>query len=253
VSLQEDLNDLLPAAQKILTIDIETSPNLVFAWGMWDQNISVSQLIEPSRILCFAAKWMDQKKVIFHDEREGRMEMLKAAWDLLNEADIIIGYNHEKFDIPHLNREFLTAGMPPPSPAQYIDLLKINRQRFKFVSNKLGFVTDQLGLETKLETGGQELWNAVLKGDEKAWRKFRKYNIQDVLITEQLFELLAPWGKLPHKGMWNGQMRSCYMCGSNNMSIMGFLYGKVMAYPKLQCNDCGAWNKVLRNGQTRAA
>jgi DNA polymerase elongation subunit (family B) len=253
VSLSEELLGLVPKEPRILVIDIETSPNVVYAWGLWDQNIGTSQIIETSRVLCFAAKWMDEKKVHFHDEREGRYEMLSAAWDLMDEADIIVGYNHVKFDLPHLRREFLSLGMLPPSPAQDIDLLKVNRATFNFPSNKLGFVTEQLRLDTKLETGGQELWNAVLQGDEKAWRKFRKYNMQDVLITEQLFQVLSPWIKGPHKGMWSGNMKCCYSCASNDLSFVGFAYGKVMAYPKFQCGGCGAWNKLMRNGQTRAA
>lgn len=253
MSLADDLNRLVPKEPKVLVIDIETSPNVVYAWGLWDQNIGISQVIEPSRVLCFAAKWVGQKKVMFYGEKDGRERMIKAAWDLLNDADVVVGYNHVQFDLPHLHREFVLAGMIPPSPAQDIDLLKVNRQRFKFASNKLGYVTEALGLDTKIETGGQSLWNDVLKGDRKAWVEFRKYNIQDVLITEQLFELLIPWIKMPHKGMWSGQMRYCYSCNSQDLVPMGFVYGKTMAYPKLQCEKCGAWNKVLRSGQTRAA
>ena len=63
MSLAEDLNRLLPRDPKVLVIDIETSPNVVYAWGLWDQNIGISQVIEPSRVLCFAAKWVGQKKV----------------------------------------------------------------------------------------------------------------------------------------------------------------------------------------------
>lgn len=253
MSLAEDLNKLLPREPRVLVIDIETSPNVVYAWGLWGQNISTSQVIEPSRLLCFAAKWVGEKRVMFHGERSGREKMVQAAWDLMDEADVIVGYNHVKFDLPHLHREFMLAGLLPPSPAQDIDLLKVNRQRFKFVSNKLGYVTEALGLDTKIETGGQSLWNDVMRGDKKAWAEFRKYNIQDVLITEQLFELLIPWIKVPHKGMWSGDMKECYSCGSADLVPMGFVYGKTMAYPKLQCAACGAWNKVLRNGQTRAA
>lgn len=253
MSLSEDLTALTPSDPRILTLDIETSPNIVYAWGIWNQNIATSQLIEPSRVLCFAAKWLDRKRVEFYSEQDGRDEMLRAAWSMIDEADVIVGYNHVKFDLPHLHREFLLAGMPPPSPVHNIDLLKVNRQRFNFVSNKLGYVVDQLGLEHKIDTGGQELWNKVLKGDERAWKKFRKYNMQDVVITEQLFMALSPWINMPHKGMWSGNMMGCYSCDSTDLIAAGFIYSKAIAYPKMRCADCGAWNKLLRNGQTRAA
>jgi hypothetical protein len=37
------------------------------------------------------------------------------------------------------------------------------------------------------------------------------------------------------------------------MDLVGLVYGKTTAYPKLHCNGCGAWVKVLRNGDTRPA
>ena len=252
-ALAAELEALKPKDPRILVIDIETSPNVAYAWGLWDQNISTSQLIEPSRVLCFAAKWMGVRKVMFHGEREGRSEMVRAAWDLLDEADIVVGYNHIRFDIPHLNREFILAGLPPPSPSMNIDLLRVNRQRFKFASNKLGYVTEVLGLETKLETGGQSLWNGVLAGDEKSWKTFIRYNKQDVIITEQLFGILAPWINGPHQGLWYGNLKGCHACQSTALMPQGFLYAKAIAYPKMRCADCGAVNKLLRNGQTRAA
>lgn len=240
-----------PKMPRVLVIDIETAPNIAYSWGIWQVNISVSQLIEPSRVLCFAAKWVGEKKTHYFSEyHDGKQAMVQAAWDMMNEADIIIGYNHARFDIPHLHREFLLAGMTAPSPHQDIDLLRVMRNRFKFISNKLGFVTDALGIDTKLETGGQQLWNDVLANNPKAWAKFKRYNIQDVHITEQLFTLLQPWIKnVPHAGMWSN-MSVCHSCGGKDLTPVGFVFERTTVFPKVLCS-CGAWGKVLKNGQTR--
>jgi DNA polymerase elongation subunit (family B) len=251
------LADALEAGNRpprVLTLDIEVSPNVAYAWGLWDQNISTTQLIEPSRVLCFAAKWIDARKPVFYSEHhDGRPAMVEAAWDLLNEADIVVGYNHVRYDIPHLQREFVQAGLLPPSPWQNVDLLKVNRSAFKWPSNRLGYVTDALGLDTKLDTGGQELWNRVLAGDAKAWAKFKKYNIQDVVITEQLFVLLSPWVKGPHRGLWEKNLKGCHACARKRLRPDGCVYTKTRIYPRAQCRDCGAWNRILPNGQTRPA
>jgi DNA polymerase elongation subunit (family B) len=239
---------------KVLTIDIETSPALAYVWGLWDVNVSVSQIVAPSRMLCFAGKWLGDKSTTFASEfHDGKKVMVQTIWDMLNDADIVVGYNHVRFDIPHINREFMLAGLVPPSPVQHIDLLSVMRRNFKMMSNKLGYVTDAVGLDTKLDTGGQALWNDVMQNDPKAWEKFRRYNIQDVVITEQLFTLLAPWIKSPHAGLWTGDLSSCYACGSSRLVAHGVTRSKSAAWPLTQCAECGAWNKVLKSGDTRPA
>jgi DNA polymerase elongation subunit (family B) len=251
VSLAERLKVEPP---KVLTLDIETSPNVAYVWGLWDQNIGTSQLIEPSRVLCFAAKWLGKARPVFWSEfHDGADAMVEAAWSLLDEADVVVGYNHVKFDIPHLQREFVERGYAAPSPYIDVDLLRVVKSRFKFPSNKLGYVTDALGLDTKLETGGQALWSRVLQGDRAAWAEFKRYNVQDVEITEQLFTLLSPWiTNVPHAGLWGGSMEVCYSCGSGELEPAGFVMHKSIAYPKMRCG-CGAWSRVLRSGQTRPA
>jgi len=253
MNLAAALTAQLPKPPRVLTIDIETSPATVYAFGLFDVNVAVSQILEPSRMLCFAGKWLDKPKVHYFSEfHDSKQVMVQAAWDMMNEADIIVGYNHVGFDVKHLHREFLLAGMPPPSPHQDIDLLRVMRSRFKLMSNKLGYVTTALGMDTKLETGGQSLWNDVLKGDEKAWSKFRRYNKQDVVITENLLRLLGPWIKGPHAGVFTKNMASCHSCGGTSLVPAGLLNVKTTSYAQARC-ACGAWNRILKNGETRPA
>ena len=137
---------------KILLIDIETSPNLATVWGIWQQNISLNQLLESSSTLCYAAKWLGEDEVMFKSVQNTTYKrMLKSVHKLMDEADAIIHYNGSRFDIPTLNKEFLIAGMPPPSPAKQIDLLSVARKQFRFVSNKLDYVSQALGLGKKTE------------------------------------------------------------------------------------------------------
>jgi DNA polymerase elongation subunit (family B) len=234
-----------PRLPKILTIDIETSPHVAYAWGLYDVNISLSQVLANSRVISFAAKWYDSKQVMFYSEHHNtRKEMIRAAWELFNEADIVITYNGINFDNKHLQREFILAGLTPPSPFKNVDLLRVVRSQFKFASNKLDFVSQQLGIGQKVEHEGQALWNKVLAGDAKAWERMKKYNIQDVRLTESLFDFLGPWVKsMPHVGLWTGE-RCCFRCGTTDLSQHGFGYTATTVYAKLQCNDCGSWNRL---------
>src|SRR5690606_10806763 len=50
---------------RILTLDIETRPHEAYVWGLWKQNIGVTQLMERGHVMCFVAKWYGDKEVIF--------------------------------------------------------------------------------------------------------------------------------------------------------------------------------------------
>lgn len=236
---------------RVLVFDIETAPARAFVWGLYDQNIAPSQIIEPSRVLCFAAKWLDEDKVQFYSERDGADDMIAAAWSLLDEADVVVGYNHVKFDVPHLQREMVVRGYGPPSPWIDVDLLPAVRRNFKFMSNKLGAVTESLGLDTKDDPGGFATWKAVLDGDTKAWRTMEKYNKQDVLVTQDLFVYLRGWLKLPHAGLWSGDMTACADCGCTRLTPDGVHRTKTAAYMRVVCEQCGIHMRLMSNGQTR--
>jgi uncharacterized protein YprB with RNaseH-like and TPR domain len=151
-------------------VDLETSPNIAHVWGLFNQTVSLSQLRESTRVISFAAKERGSKKVHFYSEyHHGRDEMIGAAHDFLDRMDAVCHYNGTRFDVPHFNREFIMAGLNPPSPYQEIDLLKAVRKHFRFTSNKLAHVTVQLGLSGKLSHTGHDLWVRCMAGDEKAW------------------------------------------------------------------------------------
>ena len=46
---------------KILLLDIETSPNVAYVWGKWEQN--VIDYVKEWNIICFSAKWLDGKHI----------------------------------------------------------------------------------------------------------------------------------------------------------------------------------------------
>jgi len=251
--LTEEANNAKP---NVLVVDIETSPHLAWTFQTWNTNISPDMIVAPSRILCFAANWYPAKRVDVYCEwdADGPSGMLTTLWDLLDRADIVVGYNSNGFDLKHINREFVLRGWPPPSPYQTIDLIKTVRGRFKFPSNRLGQIGQSLDIGSKLDTGGWQLWQGVLDGDEKARKKFARYCKQDVALTSQLLATLGNgWIKgVPHAGLWSGDMAACYACGSTDLVPYGIAYTKTAKHLRLVC-DCGAYNKVLTNGQTRPA
>jgi DNA polymerase elongation subunit (family B) len=245
MSLADELNKASKSA-RILTLDIETAPMLVHSWGLWNQNHSINQIVDPGRVLCFAGKWYDEKKVHFFSEHHNtHEEMIKAAWTMLDECDILVTYNGPSFDVKHLQREFVLAGMSPPSKFENVDLLKVARAQFKFPSNKLDYVAQALGLGSKLAHEGQALWTACLAGDDKAWARMRRYNKQDVILTEALYDRMGAWIKShPHMGLFTHQARSCFRCGGTALSANGVSVSAGTAFASFTCDACGAQSRA---------
>jgi len=118
--------------------------------------------------------------------------------------------------------------------------LKVARRRFRFPIKKLGHVADELGLGHKLQTGGFQLWLDVMAGDAKARRKMKRYNVQDVKLTEQVYLRLLPWvPNHPHVGLF-GADGGCPMCGSDALEESGTTPALSLTYPLFRCQDCGA-------------
>lgn len=237
---------------KILSVDIENAPGSGYFWGLWDQNIALSQLIQPSRVICFAAKWLDSKEMIFKSEfHNSHDEMLSSAHALLDEADAVIGYNSRKFDVKHLNREFFLANLEPPSPFKHIDLMETAKKQFAFMSNKLQFLLTETKIGSKLEHEGFPLWEKCMAGDEAAWVRMRRYNENDTRETEKLYKALLPWiPNHPSHGAHNAE-DACPQCGGKRLIMEGTAYTSTGQYQRYHCKDCGRWSRgTQRNART---
>lgn len=233
---------------KILLLDIESSPNTAHVWGLWQQNVSINQLMESSYVLCYAAKWYGDKKVMFDSVHKSKpKKMLKGIHDLLNDADAVVHYNGTKFDIPTLNKEFLLHSFNPPSPYKQIDLLRVVRSNFRFPSNKLDYVAQRLNLGKKHEHEGHELWVKCMNGDKDAWKRMEKYNIQDVVLLENLYGNLLPWIKShPNHNLFSDG-HVCPNCSSSSLQRRGTAISATGTYQRYQCRSCGTWSQSTKS------
>jgi uncharacterized protein YprB with RNaseH-like and TPR domain len=179
---------------KILMLDIETTPMQVYTWGLWDQNIGINQIIKNTEMMCFGAKWQGKKKVTFKSvHHDGKKAMLEELHRMMEEADILVGWNSAAFDHKHIKREFLEAGMEPPSIVKDLDLMSVVKANFKFPSNKLDYVAQTLGVGAKVKHSGFDLWIGCMEGNSKSWSEMKRYQIQDVNLLEELYQVLLPW------------------------------------------------------------
>lgn len=235
---------------KLLHLDIETAPNIAHVWGLWNQNVSIKQLMASGYTLCWAAKWHGKKQVLFESiHKSGADDMLRRIWELLDETDAVCHYNGRSFDIPTLNREFVERGWSPPSPYQQIDLIQTARKAFRFPSNKLDYLLKALGHEGKVQHKGHELWVGCMNDEATSWRQMERYNRGDVTQLEKLYKSLLPWIRNhPNRGLYSDEERPvCPRCGSADIQRRGVQMTKTQTYRRFQCNGCGAWSRERTN------
>lgn len=229
---------------KILALDIENSFIIGGMWGLWGQNISLEQMFDYGKVLCYAARWHGSREMLY--DRHDRRGFLTGIHALLDEADAVLTFNGKRHDLPLLNREFLKAGLSPPSPYKHIDLLETAKRAFKFPSNKLQHLVTELGIGTKLDHEGFELWTKVVLGDEKAWATMEKYNKQDVKLLEKLYKRMLPWiAGHPNHNLYGTSKNVCPHCGSKHLQSRGTRTYKTLTgiYQRYQCQSCHAWSR----------
>jgi uncharacterized protein YprB with RNaseH-like and TPR domain len=234
---------------KVLFVDIETSPILGSVWALFDQNVGLNQIEKDWHVLSWAAKWAGEKNVVYMDQSHARnveddRYILKGVWKLLDEAEVVVGQNSKRFDIKKLNARFIINGMKPPSPFRQIDTLQIAKKHFGFTSNKLEYMSGKLCPDekklTKREFAGFELWKECLAGNKAAWAEMKRYNIQDVIALEAVYNKLQPWDNTTR--LYSGEADSprCN-CGSYDIQRRGFNITNAGKFQRYQCQDCGAW------------
>lgn len=241
---------------KILTTDIETSPHLAYSFQTWNTNISPVQIVKPTRMTCWAAKWLDGRTYFMSEYHQDPETMVAGIHKLLDEADVVVTYNGDKFDHLHMNREFHKIGLHPPSPFVSVDLYKVIKRREIWASHKLAYITEQFHLSGKMTNDGWKLWLAVegVFGEEaqkKAWNQMRRYNRQDVVTTEELFIEYRPYvTNLPNAALYADEkvdVPFCPNCLGLHVTRQGFRRSKTRRYPQYQCQTCGKWFSETRS------
>lgn len=236
-----------PVDTRVLVIDIETRPMLVHTWGMFQQNIGPSQVVDWGGVLCFAAKWAGSDDMMFYAEWKGRERMIRAAHRLLDEADAIVGWNSQRFDTRWLNAEFQRAGMRRPTPYRNVDLMRAQKRDAFMMSNKLESRRLWLGEAGKADTGGFALWRGCMDGDQESRRLMEEYNRRDVEITQEEFDRMRAGGwvrNLPNLSIVGGKV--CPSCGSDRLHAHKPYRTDVREYDLWVCDDCGTASRATK-------
>ena len=238
---------------KIAVLDIETLPMIVFSWGLFDQNISIEQVISDSCMLSWAGKYLNSHEA-FSDvmtpkeaKQRDASRIAKSIWEFLHKADVVIGHNFSGFDVKYINTAFLKYGLPP---LKYliVDTFLISKHHFRFSSNKMKFINDQLGIRNKIDNDGFPLWKACSDGDEEALKTMLEYNEGDIGATEELFYRLRPYVHNFNVALYNEmETEQCPVCGSGKIHEEGIYYTPAGAWKSVRCENCKCLSRKKEN------
>jgi len=183
---------------KVLYLDLETSPNIGFFWKSgYKLNIGYENIIQERAIICACYKWKDENKVHSLEWNNGDDKvLLQELAEVINEADLIVGHNLNKFDLPWIYGRCVKHNIQFDTNFKKEDTLTMARNMFSFNSNKLDYIAQFLGLGEKLSTS-YNLWkDIVLKNDAKAMNTMVKYCKNDVVILQKVHEKLCNYKKI---------------------------------------------------------
>jgi len=242
-----ELSNKLPL---ILIFDIETAPMQAFTWSLFKPRLSHENIIKDWFVLSWAAKWLFQNGTMSNvltpkealNGDDGRI--IKGIWTLIDDADIIIAHNGDRFDIRKLNTRFIMNDLNPPSAYQSIDTLKIIRRDktgFSFSSNRLDYMGQLVRNKGKIETDF-DLWKRCCNGEVEALSYMEKYNREDVELLEEVYMWLRPWIKgHPNIGLYMDTNEPvCTNCGSFEITWGDFYYTPAGKFSTFRCNSCGS-------------
>lgn len=212
---------------KILIYDIETGRVPAMVWWSGKQYVSADQLMEEPKIITIAYKWLGEDDIydLTWDNFQSDKDMVEAFLAVYNKADMVIGQNNDRFDNRWINARAMKYGLEVNTFVRSFDIMKETKRLFRLPSYSMKFITNYLGIETKLEHEGIVMWDKIQFGTPEEQMEYLQkmvdYNRQDIVATEDMYLTLRKYmGHKVHFGVLHGGEKfSCPNCGGHNIEL----------------------------------
>lgn len=188
--LEEPPQGLDIVKPKILYFDIETSlvemKIDVFDMRVRSGWLDWHDITKPFYVISWAAAWVTENIRVMSDAVTGKEAVkrddkrcLMRLWNLIDNADYVVGHNSKAFDIKKIETRFLLNQMGAPTEFKQFDTLMQAKKRLKPESQALAYWSRLLGGNPK-DHMIREDWQEVNKGNDRIIRKMQHYNKGDV-------------------------------------------------------------------------
>lgn len=245
---------------KILLFDLESAPSLVATFGRWNVNIGPDSVVqEGGYIISACFKFLGDAKVtkLVQTSNEAVVgddsRIVAELYEAFEQADIVVGHNAKRFDVPLFKTRLIANNMPPHKTVKVLDTLVIAKT-LKFNSNKLDSLGNYLDVGRKIPTEGMTLWLGCMQGKRESLSKMLKYNEQDVLLLEKVYMQLRAFDTNPtNLGLYhNDEVARCPACGSKHLTPTGnSVYTSVSEFTEVCCDDCGHRSRSRQSFTTK--
>lgn len=190
---------------KVLYLDIETALMKVDLFDTYvpGKYISWKAIDKRSYIICWAAAWIrdDGKPLrVMSDsvtQREAKRgsdrRCLQGLFNLMDEADYIVGHNAKAFDVKKLNTRFIHNKMGAPAEYKVVDTLALARKYFKENSNSLEYWSLLLGGTAKDDMRMEDWKQICNSGDPASLRKMVRYCRGDIRNGVHVYKEFERW------------------------------------------------------------
>lgn len=243
---------------RILILDVERVDGIT-QQHYWDRGdlknryVHYETVIRHPRTTIVCAKWYDSDEVVRLAEwdKGGRKQFLRKVHRLMEQADIIIGHNVEKADVPWLKGDLhIEAGLPPLPPFKTVDTLKVLRTEFKSGApfKSLDAFTQIVGIPSKTDHYDRyAMERAVTDKSVEDRERLTEYCAGDVIATQWLLDWLRPHIR-NHPALFvdgESKLNVCNRCGSSETLPCSKRYvANVLTYQMLKCAHCKGYRRL---------
>lgn len=248
---------------RILILDVERVAGITqqFFWDRGDlknRYVHHETVIREPRTTIVCAKWYDSPEIIRLAEwdKGGRKTFLRAIYDLMAEADIIVGHNLDNADVPWLKGDLFLPriGHPhrpnhkPLPPSKTVDTLKVLRREFKSGApfKSLDAFCQIVGIPSKTDKYDRDAMERAVAGSTEDRERLTDYCAGDVVATQWLYDWERPHIKNHPALFVDGQSKldTCRACGDKTKPIAKRYVADVFTYTMQRCVNCG-WHGRL--------
>lgn len=193
---EDKLRKAMQEGGKVLIYDIETSYYLGKFYRTGKQWVGAHQIVKDKKIICISYKWLGEKEVynLSWDSSQSERFLLEQFIDIMNEADLIVAHNGDKFDLKEIAARALKYDLKMLPKYNQFDTYKVAKRKFNLPAYSLNHIAKYLNLPVSKYKVPEETWDACILGNSReALKELIEYCDQDVKVLEQIYAKLVGW------------------------------------------------------------